>query len=46
MQIRYIIERRKQGEYSWKPIRVFLKRELAEKYMRTHNKQEYRIFGE
>jgi len=43
---RYVIERRKQGEYKWKPIKVFLKRELAEKYMKTHNKQEYRIFGE
>jgi len=43
---RYVIEHRKKGDFIWKPVKVFLKRALAEKYMRTHNKQDYRIFGE
>ena len=42
----YIIERRKQGEYKWKPIRVFLIRALAEAYMKKHSKIHYRILGE
>ena len=44
--MRYVIERRKDGEYKWKPIKVFLKRRLVEEYMKSHNKLNYRIFGE
>ncbi len=43
---RYVIERRKRGEFKWKPVKVFLSRELAENYMKSKNKIDYRIFGE
>lgn len=43
---RFEIQRRKQGEFIWTTIKVFLNRQLAEKYLRTKNKLQFRIFGE
>ena len=43
---RYVIEHRKSGEFVWKPIKVFLTRQTAEKYLKSKNKIDYRILGE
>jgi hypothetical protein len=40
---RFVIQKRDWTNGKWNPVKVFLDRLLAEKYMKTKNKQSFRM---
>ena len=41
---RYVIQKRNWDNGKWMPVKVFLERQSAEEYMKSKNKQDYRLF--
>lgn len=41
---RYVIQKRNWDNGKWNDVKVFLVRELAEKYLKSKAQQHYRLF--
>ena len=41
---RYVIQKLKRSNGKWLPVKVFLNIQLAEEYLKTKNKTDYRLF--
>ena len=42
--LRYVIQKRNWDNGKWIDVKVFLNRQLAEEYIKSKNKQNFRIF--